>query len=601
MVATLTSASPTSAQVNPEPTTSWGVTGFESGTERIWITSPVLAMERVGDVLFVGGRFTHVTNGRTNTGQSNLAAFDAITGEWIKSFRPQLNGWVYGLASDGDRLFVGGSFSQVNRTQTGGLAALDLTTGDLDRTWKGHVGRAGRVGGLLIDDGYLYAGGGFRWMGGPDGGAAAWRLGRFDLRSGRPDSDWRPVVGDGTVRGMDIDKSRGRLYLTGDFTKVGNQSAPVGFASVELSTGNRTAQVANLGPNAVGRRYQQSFDVLTVGDRVFVAGGQHALHVLDADSLELDTFYLSMHQGDYQTLTLVDGVVYAGCHCNPSTKLALSNQVRWWGPLPTGVSQPATTTLGPNTWVGAFDARSGERLDFAPPITSGGAGIWASTGDGTGCVWFGGAITSVGGTDQHSMTRFCPGGAAAPDRERPLPPGRLRNVTVDDNSFRASWRAATDNVGVAGYRIFDAATGKVVLETSNTSGTVSGLAPGSYRFYVKAFDAAGNQSWRSALSTVKIAAGPGPVDRERPTPPGAARIAANDGAGTFRLTWNASTDNVGVVGYRIIDSATGTVLAETAGPSTSLTVRATTRVHVRAFDSAGNQSWRSGHRVLNVG
>ncbi len=77
-------------------------------------------------------------------------------------------------------------------------------------------------------------------------------------------------------------------------------------------------------------------------------------------------------------------------------------------------------------------------------------------------------------------------------------------LQVTSDSVDLTWSAATDNVGIAGYRIFDFSTNQVVLETVGTSGTVSGLSSGTYQFYAKAFDTAGNESYRSGTRTVVV-------------------------------------------------------------------------------------------------
>ncbi len=59
------------------------------------------------------------------------------------------------------------------------------------------------------------------------------------------------------------------------------------------------------------------------------------------------------------------------------------------------------------------------------------------------------------------------------------------------------------------------------------------------------------------------------------------------------LVWLASTDNVGVVGYEVVDVATGAVLTTTTGLAITLAADAGSSVAVRAYDAAGNRSWRS--------
>ncbi|MEZ5230804.1 MAG: hypothetical protein R2710_30270 [Acidimicrobiales bacterium] len=137
------SPAPVGAELASLPTTTWGVSGLQTGTETDNIDAPIFDMARIGNVLYVGGRFTDVTDGVTTVAQSSLAAFDATTGEWIPTFTPSFDlGAVYALEAspDGSRLFVGGDFTTVNGTGTGALIAADPATGAVDTGWSGRVG-----------------------------------------------------------------------------------------------------------------------------------------------------------------------------------------------------------------------------------------------------------------------------------------------------------------------------------------------------------------------------------------------------------------------------------------------------------------------------
>ncbi|WP_030460875.1 discoidin domain-containing protein [Kitasatospora sp. NRRL B-11411] len=81
----------------------------------------------------------------------------------------------------------------------------------------------------------------------------------------------------------------------------------------------------------------------------------------------------------------------------------------------------------------------------------------------------------------------------APDTTAPSAPGGLRVTGQSDSTVSLAWNAATDDVGVTGYRVLlgDA----VAATTAATSLTVTGLSPSTaYNFTVRALDAAGNVS-----------------------------------------------------------------------------------------------------------
>ena len=103
------------------------------------------------------------------------------------------------------------------------------------------------------------------------------------------------------------------------------------------------------------------------------------------------------------------------------------------------------------------------------------------------------------GTAHGSDAVFTTSASAAPtDTSAPTAPGSLVG-SAGDAQVSLSWSASSDNVGVAGYRVFR--DGLQVAQSSATSFTDSGLANGtSYSYYVVAFDAAGNVS--AASNTV---------------------------------------------------------------------------------------------------
>lgn len=69
---------------------------------------------------------------------------------------------------------------------------------------------------------------------------------------------------------------------------------------------------------------------------------------------------------------------------------------------------------------------------------------------------------------------------------------------MTSSSTGLTWTASTDNVAVVGYRVYQASTGVVLTAVSAPNATVLGLTPGTTTaYYVKAFDAEGNESWRS--------------------------------------------------------------------------------------------------------
>ncbi len=189
-------------------------------------------------------------------------------------------------------------------------------------------------------------------------------------------------------------------------------------------------------------------------------------------------------------------------------------------------------------------------------------------------------------------------GAVVVDTERPSRPTKLA-VTSTDGAASLTWTAATDNVGVVSYDVYrvdpdgsphlvDEVEGTEYIDESVTVGQ-------TYKYFLKAVDAAGNTSWRNGAITVTILGGD---DNERPSRPTKLAVTSADGAAS--LTWTAATDNVGVVGYRVYRVAldgTQTQIAEVSETSyTDVTVTPgeVYNYFLKAVDAAGNSSWRNG-------
>ena len=127
---------------------------------------------------------------------------------------------------------------------------------------------------------------------------------------------------------------------------------------------------------------------------------------------------------------------------------------------------------------------------------------------------------------------------------------------------------------------------------TSTSATISGLSCGSsYMLAVDAYDAAANRSPQRTLTTTTSACPP-PADT---TPPTAPSNLSTSGVGqtAVTLSWTASSDNVGVVGYRTFrNGATVATVSGTASTFTGLTCGTSYTLAVEAYDAAGNISSR---------
>jgi fibronectin type 3 domain-containing protein len=169
-----------------------------------------------------------------------------------------------------------------------------------------------------------------------------------------------------------------------------------------------------------------------------------------------------------------------------------------------------------------------------------------------------------------------------PDSQTPTVPGNLV-ATGSPGQVALSWDASSDDLGVTGYRVYRDDQ-QIAANVTTTSFTDTGRPPGTYSYKVRAEDAAGH------LSDPSAAAGATVPDVDKPSVPQSVN-AADGGAGQVNLTWQASTDNVQVTGYRVYRG--GTQIA-VLGATTSFTDTGrgpgTYSYTVRAADAAGNLS-----------
>ena len=153
------------------------------------------------------------------------------------------------------------------------------------------------------------------------------------------------------------------------------------------------------------------------------------------------------------------------------------------------------------------------------------------------------------------------------------------------SSTNLSWNAATDNIGVAGYNVYQ--NGVLKTATTDTTLAITGLsASTAYIFYVVAKDVAGNLSAPSNIVNLTTLS---PVDTTAPTV--AILSASGTTTSSTNLSWNAATDNIGVAGYNIyqngvLKTTTTTTFLVLSGLSASTAYG----FYVVSKDAAGNLS-----------
>jgi PQQ-dependent dehydrogenase (s-GDH family) len=202
------------------------------------------------------------------------------------------------------------------------------------------------------------------------------------------------------------------------------------------------------------------------------------------------------------------------------------------------------------------------------------------------------AKDAAGNTSPNSNTI----NVTTPDTEAPSAPANLNATNIGQTSLVLNWTASTDNVGVAGYDIYQDGLKLNPSLVTGTNYNVSGLSAGTtYQFFVQARDAAGNSNNSTALQVTTLV-----PDTDPPTPP-SNLAASNISQSSLTLNWAASTDNIGVAGYDVYQNGVkinSALVGTTSYQVNGLQALTTYDFYVVALDAAGNGSAPSP--VLNL-
>ncbi len=256
-----------------------------------WTPNPdgqVFTLKLVGNRLFVGGDFSNIAG----SARRAIASFAHSAGApgALESWAPALNNWVRAIevatpAGGVETVYLGGGFDKAGNpastplTARKGLAAFNASTGNLT-TWNPALASVGSgVYALKISAGVAFVGGYFQKTAGISIGAAA-----VDL-SGNSGvgvwQSWSPNP-NGFVRAIEV--ATDGIFLGGDFSTVGGASR-TSFAQVNKTTGSTTAwnQSSNaLDINSVWALLLQG-NTLFVGGQFQSVGGRSQYHLASFD------------------------------------------------------------------------------------------------------------------------------------------------------------------------------------------------------------------------------------------------------------------------------------------------------------------------------
>jgi chitodextrinase len=207
-----------------------------------------------------------------------------------------------------------------------------------------------------------------------------------------------------------------------------------------------------------------------------------------------------------------------------------------------------------------------------------------------------------------------PGGGSPPpsggtvDTTPPSVPANLAAVAPTPTQVQVSWDAASDDTGVAGYRLYRDGSNDPIANVTVTHYTDTGLASNTtYVYTVRAYDTASpaNESALTAAVSVTTPVAPPVGDFTPPTVPGNVTAIATSTT-SIQISWTPSTDASGIAEYRVFREGTSVAIAVTQNTTftdTQLTPNTTYTYFVTAVDGAtpSNESARSDGASATTG
>ncbi len=239
-----------------------------------WTPNPdgqVFTLNLVGNRLFVGGDFSNLAG----SARRAIASFAHTPGNpgALESWAPAVNNWVRAIAvatpsGGAETVYLGGGFDKAGNpgstplTARKGLASFNASTGNLT-TWNPALASVGSgVHALKISAGVAYVGGYFQKTAGISIGAAA-----VDLAGNSGVGVWQSWAPNpnGFVRAIEV--AADGIFLGGDFSTVGGASRS---SFVQVNKTNGTVTAWNQSTNALD--INSVWGLLLQGNTLYVAG-----------------------------------------------------------------------------------------------------------------------------------------------------------------------------------------------------------------------------------------------------------------------------------------------------------------------------------------
>ena len=435
---------PTTAQSTLVSANPWDYTPFVRNGK-------VLAVAQVGNRIIVGGNFSDIKNwqgGAPVYNPTNIFAFNATTGAIDTAFLPSFNGEVRALvpAADGLSVYVGGTFTQVNGAPAANLVKLSVANGQAVTAFA--PGLNGWVNDMSLSGNTLYIGGHFDKV----RNLIRPRLAAIDATTGRARSDFTVAVTTAIrtspwVSKLDVSADGSKLVIIGNFLNVDGQ------ARSQLAVINLTTSPASVSPwdtarypstvcSASFESYLRDVDIAPDGSYFVVVstGAWKGTNTLCDAAARWD--FGSMGAGQQPNWADYTGGDTLYSVATTGSAVYVGGHQRWHNNSNTPGGDRAGVGSVVRNGIAALDPVNGLPFSWNPGRDRGvGAFAILPTADG---IYVGHDTNAIGGEWHPRITKFPTAGGATPPRYTPTSlPTTLYTAGADDTLSSRSYDATT--------------------------------------------------------------------------------------------------------------------------------------------------------------
>lgn len=218
--------------------------------------------------------------------------------------------------------------------------------------------------------------------------------------------------------------------------------------------------------------------------------------------------------------------------------------------------------------------------------------------DGTAYAYYVRCSDTAGNanTDDYAITFSV--ASPPPDTTPPSTPGNLHTTSVTTSAVGLAWDASTDNVGVAGYKVFRDSVQIATTSTTNYE-DMSVAAGTTYAYAVRAYDAAGNDSAPTSALSVTTASS------DTTAPVISSVTVTGIATSSATIDWQTDEPSTSRVEYDLtgaysLSGFNGTLVTSHSMTLTSLASGATYHFRALSQDSSGNESATADHTFTTV-